>query len=467
MSTECYDVAVIGGGPAGIAAVNELLNYPLSILLVDENRTIGGQLWRTQTLKKRAENQSKSSEPLLKMVLMEKMKQSSNLKVLMGAAVLGVFPTNQLLISLESGELQHISAKSIIFATGAREKVLPFKGWTLPGVMTLGAAQILLKNQGVIPSSSILVAGAGPLPYLLAGQILSYGGDVDAMLDRSTIKSTVSGFRFFLDQLPKVTQAISALGKIGMNRVPLKFCTQVVEAKGNDSLEEVIVAKIKSDGTILPGSKTHYKTKTLVCGEGFVSNIELPQQAGCKLRYAIEKGGWYVNVDDRMATSLPDVYAAGEITGVGGGEKGIIEGNIAALSVLNSINLLKNLSYKKRLGRLIKKRRRFLQLGKFLNRLWAIPPKMWDTIGNDSIICRCEDITMAEIRQSINNGFVTSNALKKATRCSMGNCQGRTCGSVIYDILLAHNQLETANKLSPFSIRAPVKPISFEMLAKL
>ena len=184
MNPETYDVVIIGAGPSGIGAAAVLAGHSLKILIVDENNQIGGQIWRKpvyRPLKKLIALQASGPKHILNSATLE---NNTNLNIISPACVLGIFPEKHILMSTAEGGVKEIKARKIIFATGAREKVRPFKGWTLPGVMTLGATQLLLKYYGVLASPETLIAGAGPLVYLLSSQILNAGGKVTGVLDR-------------------------------------------------------------------------------------------------------------------------------------------------------------------------------------------------------------------------------------------------------------------------------------------
>ncbi len=466
MTPEAYDVVIVGSGPSGIGAAAVLAEYPLKVLLIDENNQIGGQIWRKPAYKSVSRFRD-PQPPGLQMDLKAAIDTNkNNLHIITPACVLGVFPEKQLLLSTSDQSVKEIRARRIIFATGAREKVLPFKGWTLPGVMTLGAAQILLKYYGVLASSKILIAGAGPLVYLLSSQIIGAGGKVTTVLDRSSPATMLDAIWVVAGQLPKIGEGLLALGRLIKKRVPLKYRMQVVEVRGRDKLQEVSAVKIAPDGTTVPGSQKHYETQILACGNGFVPNIELPQLAGCDLTYAADQGGWIVKVDTSMETSVSGVFAAGEITGIAGGDKALIEGQLAALSILKQFGKLNSKKHRIRQEALLTKRKRCQRFGAFLNRQWAIHPREWIGIDDATIICRCEDITMGTIRNWIREGFTSAPDLKKATRCGMGNCQGRTCAPLIYDILAAYS-VTGKHSPHPLSVRTPVKPIPLGDLARL
>ena len=466
MVPEAYDVVIIGAGPSGIGAAAVLAEYSLKVLLIDENNQIGGQIWRKPVYKPTGRFRGPQPPGLQLELSAVTDANKNNLRIITPACVLGVFPEKHLLLSTPEESVKEIKARRIIFATGAREKVRPFKGWTLPGVMTLGAAQILLKYYGVLTSSEILIAGAGPLVYLLSSQIIGADGKVIAVLDRSSSATMLNAIWVMAGQLPKIGQGLFALGRLIKKRVPIKHRMQVVEVKGKDKLQEVIAAKIAPDGSTVQGSQKRYETHLLACGNGFIPNIELPQLAGCDLTYATDMGGWIVKVDASMETSVSGVFAAGEITGIAGGDKALIEGQLAALSVLRQLGKLHSKKHRIRQTALLTKRKRCQRFGAFLNRQWEIHPREWAGIDDATTICRCEDITMGTIRGWIQKGITTAPDLKRATRCGMGNCQGRTCAPLIYDILAA---CPVAGKQDPrpLSVRTPVKPIPLGDLARL
>ena len=463
MAAETYDVAIIGAGPSGIGAAAMLANHALNVLLIDENNQIGGQIWRkpayppTRGFGGRPLHGKQGGVCLDTLV-------KYNLHIITPACVLGVFPEKRLLLSTPQGKVKEIKARRIIFATGAREKVRPFKGWTLPGVMTLGAVQILLKYYGVLAASQILAAGTGPLMYLLSGQILSAGGNITAVLDRSSLATLLNVTGAMVGQSSKIGQGLPALIHLVKNRVPIKCGMQIVEVIQKRHFMEVIAAKVASNGALIPGSEQRYMTQILACGNGFVPNIELPQLAGCGLTYAAGMGGWVVAVDASMETSVSGLFAAGEITGIAGGDKALIDGRLAALSILRQFGKLNAKKHRIDQAALSAKRRRCLRFAAFLNRQWAIHPQEWAGIDDDTIICRCEDITMGTICGWIQKGITSAAELKRATRCGMGNCQGRTCAPLIYDILDAYSVV-TKQGHPPLSVQMPVKPIPLGDLA--
>ncbi len=464
MSADAYDVVIIGGGPSGMSAAALLAEHSVNTLLIDEKGRLGGQLWRGITEPATPSGFINSPNDRINLSVTEGYRNGS-LRIETPACVLGIFPDKSILLSTEKDGIKEIKAQNILFATGAREKVRPFEGWTLPEVMTVGGVQILLKDYNVLAASEMLVSGAGPLLYLLCGDALSRGGKISALLDRSSFMSVLGVTRMMRGQLSKFGQGLSSLSHMLKAKVLPRYRTQITRAVSKNGYIEATSRKILPDGTFINSSSQHYKTQMIAVTNGFVGNIELPQIAGCHLDYSLDKGGWCVTVDSSMETSVSGMFAAGEITGVAGGHKAIVEGQLAALSILHQTERIAADDFENKRRPLLVNRTRYQRFGAYLNRQWAIPRKEWDTIDDDTIICRCEDITLGKVRSWIKSGFSSPSVLKRATRCGMGNCQGRTCGPLIYDILAAY--APTANTEELFSVRVPVKPVSLGALAQM
>jgi len=341
---------------------------------------------------------------------------------------------------------------------------LPFKGWTLPGVYSTGMAQVSMKSSGVLPAGKILIGGSGLFLFSVGYEFLKNKGKVVAILEQSGMMDKIKMVPTLFHQPSKFVEGAKFLSKFFFSGVPVKYRRKIVEARGKDSLEEVVIGKVDSKGKLKEGTEKIYKTDALAVGYGFVPNIEGPQLAGCDLEFSQAMGGWIVNVNDKLETSKENVLAAGEITGVGGALKSINEGKIAAATILKRFEKIDEIDYQKQLKKLTKERKHHLKFTYYFNSLYKIPEAAVMAIPDDTVICRCEDITMKEIREGIAGGYTTPQALKNAARLSMGNCQGRTCGPVVYDILdcLTEQDPET---IGPFNPRPPLKPLSIEALA--
>ncbi|MBW2311814.1 MAG: NAD(P)/FAD-dependent oxidoreductase [Deltaproteobacteria bacterium] len=459
MSPNKYDVVIVGSGLAGIVAANRLADYNLEVLLLDENIHIGGQILRRipQNLGVGA-GREPSQVRRIGFRFIESVKEKK-IRVMNRTKVLGIQPEGELLIEEDEKRAYTITADIILFATGARERFLPFKGWMLPGVLSTGAVQILIKGSGVLPAKEILIAGSGPFLYAVAYEFVINKGTVLSVLEQTMLLDNISLIGRLLYQFPKFPEGLRYLAKLLISGVPIRYGTQLIEARGDTGLTEVVAARVDRSGRVREGTEKVFKTRALAVGHGFVPNIELPQLAGCELEYSQDKGGWVVRVKDDLETSIERVYAAGEITGIGGALKSITEGNLSAMGILHNLGKVSENEYISHLQRLSKERRHHLAFGKCLNTLYKIPHGAIRSIPDETVICRCEGVRMGDIQKAIANGYDTPGALKRILRVGMGTCQGRICGPVLYDILSAYREIP-AHDIPPFSVRVPVKAVS-------
>ena len=460
MKSEHYDIVIVGAGLAGMAAAQVFKQLGLNFLVVDENLHPGGQLIRKQPY-----GEKSSMDGYQDAVKRSGHKLATEFGVddhfVQAARILGIFDAHNLCLEDSQGQARMLGADYILLATGAREHFLPFKGWTLPGVMALGAAQIMMKSSGILPGHKTVVAGAGPLLYTMAGQVVRCGGQVPLLLDRASRLEQAEFFKIFPPQLAKLPEG-------GQNMLTLKrhgsrMLTRhaVVEARGDGQLEEVVYAPIDANGRLITGRETTISADSLAISQGFVANTELAASAGCELEFKNDLGGWIVAVDDRLKTSYARIYAAGELTGIGGGEQSLREGELAALAIAEDCGA-KLSDSSARIQKLQKYRQAQLGFNRFLANLAEVPAGCWDDLPDETILCRCEDVTIGDVRRAMALGLDSISLLKRGTRIGMGRCQGRTCTPIIND-LLAANKWTTH---SP-SIRFPVKPVTLSALEAL
>lgn len=459
MNRRKYDVVIVGSGLSGIVAANKLADHNLNVLLLDENIHIGGQLLRKLPESLRTDIDYKPDK--LKRIgfrFVNSIKYKK-IRILNRTKVLAIFPERVLLIEEDGKRVSTIEADIVLFATGAREKFLPFNGWTLPGVISTGAVQILMKTSGILPSKEMLIGGSGIFPFAVAYEVLKNNGRVLSVLEQSSIIDKLSLISQFSHQFSKFTEGARFVSKIFLSGVPIRHRTKIIEARGENYLEEVVTARMDRNGSVIEGTETTYNTNSLAIGYGFTPNTELPQLAGCELEYEEIKGGWIVKVTDDLETTIENIYAAGEITGIAGALKSISEGSLSALSILNRLGKISENEFLRQLTRLNKERKHHLEFGRYFNNLCKIPDRVIKSIPEEAVVCRCEDVKMGDIKKAISDGYTSTGGLKKALRIGMGTCQGRICGPVIYNILSSSTKTPP-NEIPLLSVRPPVKAVS-------
>jgi NADPH-dependent 2,4-dienoyl-CoA reductase/sulfur reductase-like enzyme len=378
--------------------------------------------------------------------------------------VIGVFPDREILAVDAGNRLIRLKPQAIVLATGARERYLPFAGWTLPGVMGTGAAQILVKSHRVLPARRLAVAGAGPLLYAAAADTAAAGGRVVALLDQAGWRDQWRLAMALSRQPTRMLLGASYLIRLRLHGCRVHWGWRVNRAEGEGRLKRVVAVRSHASGRPA-GGPVIFPADGLAIGWGLVPNLELAIQAGCRLSCDIQRGGWVVDTDQRLETTVPGIFAAGEITGIGGGAKALVEGELAALGVLSHLGRPLGRQAAARRRRLEDRRRRELSLGRALAAACRVPPEALAGIPDDTIICRCEDVTMGEIRRAVFAGAGSLPALKRTLRLGMGVCQGRTCGPIVEDLLSLLNG-PSRDPAAPWSARAPIKPVTLDALAE-
>lgn len=455
------ELAVIGAGPGGLSAAITAAQAGAQVTLLEEYHQPGGQFLRGAHREDVVPAKSKTE--VLSRNLLEHL-SSQDIEVRTGTLVWGI---EGLRLALHSGRgTEWLAAKKIIIATGARELVMPFPGWTLPGVMTLGAAQILVKEHDVLPGKRILMAGSGPLLLATASALSIYDVSIHGILEATHPLSWMKYNLTVLGNLDRLGEGWHYAKSLFQKKISYRFGYAVIRAEGTDKLTGVTIARLNRHGKPIPGSEQHISLDTLCVGFGFVPNTELTQLAGCIHEYLPERGGWVPLTDETFQTSVSGVYAVGETAGVGGAKAAILQGQIAGLAVALELKRLNKEEFARRyipLNRHLQPLKRF---GSMLNTLFRPPPALKTIITDETVICRCEQVRAGEIRQAIRRGAKTLSDLKNWLSVGQGHCQGRTCGPLLAQLVSSETGIP-ASKIGYFRPRPPLKPIPLGALGNI
>jgi len=410
-----FDVVVVGAGPAGIAATVAAAESGARVALIDDNPFAGGQIWRGESSRPHNREAATWLDRL----------QKSTAKVIRGARVFHI-ESGALAAETIQGVL-NVPYEKVILATGARERFLPFPGWTLPNVFGAGGLQALMKTGLPMAGKRVVIAGTGPLLFAVASYARECGAAVVAICEQTTAKK-MARFAASTALMPgKIPQALGFLWEL--RGIPLWRNCWPVAAMGKDRVERVRVSH--------DGRTREIECDYLACGFHLVPNIELASYAGCEIDNS------FVQVDELQRTSVANVFCAGEPTGIGGLEMSLIEGEIAGYAAANN-----EAAARKRFGR----RARYARFARELNAAFRLRPELKSIAEPDTFICRCEDVPFGRARQ-----FGSWRAAKLHTRCGMGSCQGRVCGSAA----------EFVFGWTVDSVRPPVFPVSCASLAAM
>lgn len=463
------ELVIIGAGPGGMAAAIEAAKAGVNAVLLDENRRSGGRIY-WQFNDGFNVTDSKVLGPDYergKRLLTEFAAHGDKIEYLEEALVFGLFDNRELAFQ-RSDKFHSLRHKTLIVAIGAYDRPVPFPGWTLPGVFTAGGAQGFIKMQRVLPGKNILLAGTGPLQLVLAKQILDAGGRVEAVLeagDVDTWSKVIRGAWGIWGNWELLTDAWHYWRGIRKAGVPLCRKHIILEAHGDGQVEEAVIAKVNRDWRPKAHTRCTIKVDTICLGYGFIPSVEITRLAGCEHRYELHLGGWFPVRRENMETSVPGVYAVGDASGVAGSHVAVQEGRIAGVSAAHSLGYISAGEAKKRIEPFRKRLECLRRLRHVLDDISMPKPGLYEPLNDDTIICRCEEITWGEIKNAIHGGFIEINEIKRITRFGMGRCQGRMCGPSVQEILAKKTGVPPA-EVGYLNPRPPVKPVSLGVLAK-
>jgi NADPH-dependent 2,4-dienoyl-CoA reductase/sulfur reductase-like enzyme len=372
------------------------------------------------------------------------------------ASVWGLLRENEILVSL-GGATRQIHAARIILATGAIERPFPIPGWTLPGVMTAGAAQILLKSSALVPTGRTLLAGCGPLLWLLAWQYLNAGVRLHAILDTAPVANWRRALRHAAAFVasPYLAKGLRLMFDV---RREIRVIPRVAEiaAEGGERIEAVIYRTAR-------GRSERLAADMLLLHQGVVPNVNLAMSANIAHRWSEGQLCWVPCVDSYGSTTVPHIAVAGDSAGIAGAEAAEARGRLAAVATIRALRREFPVGNEERAARRSLDQH---ERGRaFLDRLYQPAPNFRRPRGN-TLVCRCEEVTAEQVLGTAALGCPGPNQMKAFLRCGMGHCQGRFCGLTVTELMAEARRLPCA-EIGYYRLRPPVKPITLAEIASL
>ena len=453
-NAESYDLLVVGGGPAGLAAAVEASALGLGVALVDERPTLGGQIFKQPGLVVK-DHRGLGRDHLRGRTLIDAAERSGA-RLLTRTSCVSLRGTEAVLVE-EGGRARAVSAGHVVVAPGAHDRPVVFPGWTLPGVITAGAAQTIVKTQRVAPGERVVFAGSGPLALAFPAQLHHYGVHVVAALEAGPAPGPRDLLRLAAAAPGNAALLRDALRyrlELARARVQLRYRRIILRAEGEERLGAVIHAACDRDWRPIRGTEERVEVDTLCVGYGFFPSVELLRLAGCEFGYDEDLGGQVVVVDDWMRTSVPGISAAGDGAGVAGSFVAIDQGRLAA------IGLVEDEARAAPIRRRLARKRRF---GRALAPLHRVGAGVYELATPETVVCRCEEVTRAQLERAI-DASADVNVVKSLTRVTMGLCQGRNCQRQVAALIAARHGRSIA-ELPAATPRAPVRPVPLAAVA--
>ena len=454
-----YPLVVIGAGPAGLAAALIAAEHGLDVALLDEQPAPGGQIYRAM-----------ESVPAERAELLgTEYQRGRQLVCAFRDAGVDYFPDTQVWslnrkreIGLLHGEAPvMITADQVLLACGAMERPVPFTGWTLPGIMNAGAGQILFKSHGIVPAGAVVLAGSGPLLLLLAWQYLHAGVKMKALLDLTPMRNHLRA----LPHLPRalltghyLTKGLAYKKDLKRAGISTLHNVSDLHALGNEQLEAVSFRH--------KGRQQAIETDLLLIHFGIIPRTSLSRVAGCRHGWDKRQQCWRPQRDEWGNSSVTGILVAGDGAGIGGARTAEHAGRLAALQAMYALGRIQRRE-RDHMGRNDRKwMRDDLHIRPFLEGFFHIPGKLLSVPDDDTIVCRCEEVTAGQIRTAVADGHSDSNQVKFLTRCGMGPCQGRQCADAVAHIVAAAGG-ESVARGGQYRGRPPVTPLTLGQFASL
>jgi len=458
--SRAVDLLIIGAGPAGMSAALRARGLGLSVLVVDDQPAPGGQIWRAVETRARTRTGKLLGDEYAAGLPLAQAFRASGAVYEPGTQVWQIEPGWQVYMS-RAQQAECVQVANVLLATGAQERPAPFPGWTLPGVLTVGAAQILLKTAREIPQDPPWIAGSGPLALLYMVQLLRAGGTIAGWLDTSP----ADGWRRALPHAASARHAwkdilkgLSWTRELRRAGFPIVRGVTQLRAQGGQRLEHLVYQTAD-------GQSQRVAAALLLIHEGVVPSIHMTQALGCEHVWSVNQHCLTPTLDEWSQTSKPGIFLAGDGAGIGGARAACTRGELAALGIAMRAGKLQDDAARHLAEPLRRRLATELSIRPMLDALYPPRAELFAP-PDDTMVCRCEELTAGQIRAAARIGQPGPNQIKAFTRAGMGPCQGRQCGYTVAHILAAAHG-KPVEEIGFYRIRPPLKPLTLGELASL
>ncbi len=457
------DMLVVGGGPGGLAAAAATAEAGAHVVLVEERARLGGQYFKQPSAAFEVDERALDAQYRRGRESIRRVEQAG-VVVLSGTQVWAATSPHELL-AIGEGRALALRPRRLVIATGAYERGVPLPGWTLPGFMATGAAQTLMRAYQVLPGRRVLVSGNGPLNVQVAAELVRAGATVVALCE--TARATSPARAGALARMAVAAPDLMLTGGgylrvLRRARVPLLFGHVVVRVEGDGKAERAVVARIDAGGVPVPGSERAFDVDAVCAGFGFLPSNELARTLGVQHDFDARLGQLTAMRSRTGRTSLEDVWVVGDGAGAGGARVAEAAGLLAGIDVARSLGRTLPEALVREERDAERGRRRSERFQRALARVYGAPRLVDQLAEPDTLVCRCEEVSLRAIEEAFAGGIGSIGAVKRLTRAGMGRCQGRYCAPVLAE-LGARRPGGRLDESAWFAPAPPFKPLPIDL----
>jgi thioredoxin reductase len=464
-----YDVAVVGGGPSGLAAAAAASEGGLRVALIDGASQLGGQYWRHPDKNAaHAENLGHHWSTFLS--LKRRLDQVDHIaghqvwfvqrpRDVEGRHTLHLVPAHA---GMAHSEPTRIRARAVVLCPGAYDRQLPVPGWDLPGVMAAGGVQALLKAHRTLAGRRVLVAGTGPFLLQVALDLAHAGAEIVAVCEANGLAGWSRTPFGSLAVPSKAVEAVAYAARLVRHRVPYRQRSVVTAIEGEGAVQRATIARVDRKGRLRDGDVRQVDVDLVAFGWGFTPSLELVVATGAATRVDTDES-LVAQVDAFQRATVAGIYVAGEATGVGGADLALVEGEIAGLAAAAHLG---RPFQKRRMRRIQRRQKRGRAFARALHRAHPVPPGWQEWLEPSTTLCRCEEVTVGDVAEAcVLLGASDARTAKLFSRAGMGWCQGRVCGYAVAKLAAGPAVPLTRHDLESVAKRVIAVPVSLEYLA--
>lgn len=460
--TRRFEALVVGAGPAGLSTAIELARRGVAVAVVDDNPGIGGQVYRQPPADfvMKDEKHRYARHRIGRRLIQSVNRLSGKITVFRETYIWGLFDDDRLTI-VHKGEIERIRFDKLFLCEGALERSIPFPGWTLPGIMTAGGLQKMVVHQRLLPGKRFLLAGCSPLLLSVAASLVSAGAEFVGVCEATSFLENLRLVPEIFKRRNLWRETISLQSQLLRRPAKIYRPYTIVSAEGETRVREATIARLDKNWVPVPGSETQIKIDIIGLGFGFLPQARLARLCHCDHVYDSDQKCWKPKTDQYMRTSKPNIYVAGDSSGIGGADIAEVEGRIAGAHAASDLGYITPMELSTQMMEtLLKEKQRIDRYASLLNQIFAPRAGLYQILDEDTVVCRCEGVTANEIITGIELGARNINEVKRTTRFAMGFCQGRTCESVVTQLMLQRDI--SIEEVSCLNLRPPLSPMPLD-----